>query len=106
MPPETGTALLILVAFILPGFATVLFRERTIDAWRDVSPFERVLQSGYYSVWSYLLLALIALLTGIDRESIEQLYEDHKDTPADLVWRAGLAILAPSFVIAYVGQRW
>lgn len=29
MAPATGTALLILGAFVLPGFVTLLFRERT-----------------------------------------------------------------------------
>jgi hypothetical protein len=29
MAPETGTALLLLAAFLLPGFVTLLVRERT-----------------------------------------------------------------------------
>src|SRR4051812_17265510 len=100
MAPATGTALIILVAFVLPGFATVLMKERMHEAWRSVTPFERVLQTGYYSVWCYLLLALFALAVGLDRQDVEALYNDHKDTPAGLVWRAALAIIAPAFIIA------
>lgn len=106
MPPETGTALLILVAFVLPGFATVLFKERMHEAGRDVSPLERVLQAGYYAVWSYVLLAGFCILLSIERQDIEDLYGDHKGAPADLVWRAGLAIVAPAFVVANASRIW
>jgi 4-amino-4-deoxy-L-arabinose transferase-like glycosyltransferase len=106
MPPATGTALLILVAFVLPGFATVLFKERMHEAWREVTPLERVLQTGYYSVLSYLLLALFALVVGLTREDVENLYRDHNDTPADLMWRAALAILAPALIVANASRVW
>lgn len=104
--PATGIALLILLAFVLPGFATVLLKERMHEAWREVTPFERVLQTGYYSVWCYLLLALFALVIRLDTQGIEDLYNDHKDTPADLVWRGALTILVPAFVIANASRMW
>jgi len=106
MPPATGTALLILVAFVLPGFATVLIKERTHEAWHDTSQLERVLQTAYYSLWSYVLLAAFAALIGFGREDADQLLRDHEDTPADLVGRAAIAILAPSFIIANASRVW
>jgi hypothetical protein len=106
MPPATGTALLILVAFVLPGFATVLIKERSHEAWREVNQLERVLQTGYYSVWNYLLLALFALAVGINSDDIETVYRHHLDNPAELIWRAALAILLPSFVVANASRVW
>jgi len=56
--PATGTALLILVAFVLPGFVTLLISERT-HVVRDTSnTSERILLALYYSVLCYALLAL------------------------------------------------
>jgi hypothetical protein len=43
MAPATGTALLILVAFVLPGFVTLVARETTYVARDAVTPFERLL---------------------------------------------------------------
>lgn len=99
MAPATGTALVLLVAFVLPGFVTVLFQERTFKRANDPTPFDRLLQTIYYSVWCYVLLSIVALKFGVDRECVESLYERHKDAPAELVWRGALAILGPATVV-------
>jgi Family of unknown function (DUF6338) len=59
MPPATGTALLILVAFVLPGFVAVLLKERIYEVRGEESTFDRVLTTAYYSVLVYLLPAIV-----------------------------------------------
>ncbi|HJQ74134.1 MAG TPA: DUF6338 family protein, partial [Gaiellaceae bacterium] len=68
MAPATGTALLVLVAFVLPGFVAVLIGERTHEVpVRNRSPFELLLLTGYYSVLTYGLVALLTWPFGLSR---------------------------------------
>jgi len=106
MPPATGPALLILVAFVLPGFVTILIQERTFSSAEDPTPLDRLLRIIYYSVWTYLLLAVAALVCGVDRSYLQHLYEHYKDNPAQLVWRGALVILVPSIIIATATRIW
>ena len=53
MAPETGTALLILAVFVLPGFVTLLLRERMFAVRGEDTPFERLLNALYYSALVY-----------------------------------------------------
>jgi Family of unknown function (DUF6338) len=99
MTPATGTALVILLAFVLPGFVVVLFQERTFKRAEDATPLDRLLRALYYSVWCYLLLALVALAFGIDRASVVNLYYRHEAAPAELVWRGALVVLAPAIAV-------
>jgi Family of unknown function (DUF6338) len=98
-PPATGTALIVLVAFVLPGFITVLFQERTFKQADDPTPLDRLLRAIYYSIWCYLLLAAVALVLDIDRAYVERLYERHASAPAELVWRAALAVFLPATAV-------
>lgn len=106
MAPNTGDALILLVAFVLPGFVTLLIQERTYASSLDRTPLDRLLLILYYSIWSYLLVAAVALMTGLDRPFINKLYEDHKDQPADLIWRGALVVLIPSVLIATTTRFW
>jgi hypothetical protein len=106
MPPATGPALIIIVAFLLPGFVTVLIQENTYRAAEDTPALDRLLRILYYSVWTYLLLAVAALILGIDRGYIEGLYEQNEGNPAELVWRGALVVLIPSLIIATVTRAW
>lgn len=45
MAPQTGTALLVIAVFVLPGFVTLLMRERTYRVKDQDSPFERLLNA-------------------------------------------------------------
>src|SRR4051812_31375068 len=56
MPPATGTALLLLVAFVLPGFVTQAVAERTRVQPRQRDSFERLLWALYYSALVYAML--------------------------------------------------
>lgn len=106
MAPQTGTALVLLVAFVLPGFVTVLIQERTFKSAEDPTPLDRLLRALYYSVWVYLLLAVLALSLGIDRPQIERVYERYDQDPAELVWRAALLILVPALLLANATRLW
>jgi Family of unknown function (DUF6338) len=96
----------LLVAFVLPGFVTVLLQERTFRSADDPTPLDRLLRVVYYSVWTYLLLAMVALIVGVDRAYIEDLYDRYKSDPAELVWRGALAILLPAMVVATATRLW
>jgi hypothetical protein len=85
---------------------TVLIQERTFKAAEDPTPLDRLLRILYYSVWSYLLLAVVALLLGVERGNVETFYDSHKANPAQLVWPAALLILVPSFLIANATRLW
>jgi hypothetical protein len=97
--PATGTALVLLVAFVLPGFVTVLLQERTFKSADDPTPFDRLLRAVYYSVWCYVLLAGVALIFGLDRAWAQSFFERHDGNPAGLVFLAALLILAPAGVV-------
>jgi hypothetical protein len=99
MAPATGTALILLIAFVLPGFVVVLFQERTFKQAEELSPFDRLLLALYYSLWCYLMLAAVALIAGVDRADVEQLYGRYEPDPAQLVWRGALVVLAPAAVV-------
>jgi hypothetical protein len=75
--PATGTALLVLVAFVLPGFVAVLIGERTHEVpVRTRSPFELLLLTGYYSVLTYGLVALLTWPVGLSREMLRDWYRE------------------------------
>jgi Family of unknown function (DUF6338) len=93
--PATGTALLILVAFVLPGFVCLLVSERTHVVRDTSSGFERTLLALYYSTLSYAILTLIAWLAGYDRKDITHLYR-HEQSIGKILLVAFLAILLSS----------
>jgi hypothetical protein len=106
MPPETGTALLILVGFVLPGFVTVLIKERLHDTPATKTEFDRLLQVAYYSVWSYLLVAAFALVFDIRGDEVQAFFEGRVHDPALLILLTAGAILVPSCVVAGVSIMW
>lgn len=57
--PATGTALPILVIFVLSGFVAVLLKERICDVRGEEATFDRLLTTVYYSLLVYLLPALV-----------------------------------------------
>lgn len=105
MPTDTGTALLILVVFVLPGFVTLLVKERTHEIARPQSQFERLLSALYYSLLIYVPLALVAALLGWGVNDVEALYVGDKGLAAFAGALALTGLLLPS-AIAYWGHRW
>jgi len=88
-PPATGTALLILVGFVLPGFVAVLLKERPYEVRGEESTFDRLLTTVYYSLLVYLLPVLVVVtlsVSGIlDRSGLDQFTSGRSP-----VWLSGL----------------
>lgn len=105
MTPPTGTALLIIAVFILPGFITLLFRERTYSLKGEDSPFERLLNALYYSSIIFAILALVALLAHFNRDDVSRLYGGHYSL-SSYVALAFTGLFALPLLIAELGRRW
>jgi hypothetical protein len=105
MAPETGTALLIIGVFVLPGFITLLFRERTYTVKGQETPFERLLSALYYSAIIFSLLGAGAVLVGIDRDQISDLYGGRYSLSTYLLLALVGLFLLP-LAIAECGRRW
>lgn len=65
---DTGTALLILVVFVLPGFVAVLVRERIYEVRIEETTFDRLLTSVYSSLLIWSVPLLFAIVAGAGRE--------------------------------------
>ena len=108
MAPATGTALILLVAFVLPGFVTQLIAERTHIAPRRVEAFERLLRALYYSTWVHVLLGFVVWLTERARGRHLSFEEIKRQTRADhdvgaLTLLAFVSILVLPVVVATAG---
>ncbi|MTD43798.1 hypothetical protein GKE82_05620 [Conexibacter sp. W3-3-2] len=65
MAPQTGTAVLVIAAFVLPGFVTVLLRERTYHVRAGTDALELLLTALYYSAIIYATAAVGAVVVGV-----------------------------------------
>jgi hypothetical protein len=105
MAPQTGTALLVIAVFVLPGFITLLLRERIYTVRGEESPFERLLNALYYSSLIYAAGAAVALSVGIEKGDVVGLWHGH----SDLGWYLGLGLgglfLLP-LALAEAGLLW
>lgn len=106
MPPATGPALIILVAFVLPGFVTVLLEELTFKTAGDPTPLDRLLRIIVNSVWSYLLIAVVAVIVGVNKRKFLHWYHVHTGDPAQLVCLAAALVLVESILIATAMFLW
>jgi Family of unknown function (DUF6338) len=106
MPPATGPALIILVAFLLPGFVTVLLQELTFKRPDDPTPLDRLLRIVCYSVWSYLIISVVAIVFGVNKANFLPWYHAHTGNPALLVLLGVALVLVPSIVIVVVTRLW
>ncbi len=102
--PATGTALLILVGFVLPGFVAVLLKERLYEVRGEESTFDRLLTTVYYSLLVYVLPALtvgvLSALGLVDRSDLDQFFRG--DSPLWLTGLVALTILLVMPVLAAV----
>jgi hypothetical protein len=105
MAPQTGTALLILVAFVLPGFVSLLISERThVVPVGGRSPFELLLIVTYRSVISWGLIALVSWPFGLDRADLRRMYRE--ESLGKLAGLGLLAILVAPALIATFAHFW
>jgi hypothetical protein len=102
---DTGTTILLLAAFVLPGFITLVFRESTYVIREATTPFERLLLSLSYSVRVYGILVFGAWLLGYRDRDLVALYHGKRPLGTYLVVGA-LAWLVLPIVISEVGRRW
>jgi hypothetical protein len=106
MAPATGTAILILGVFVLPGFVTLLFRERTYVVRDDASAFERLLTALYYSALIYVIALFAAwLVAGLEDGELVAFYEGEKTLGAYLLVAFIVGLFLP-VVISEAGRLW
>jgi Family of unknown function (DUF6338) len=105
MAPATGTALLILVAFVLPGFITLVARETTYVLREAVTPFERLLLSLTYSARIYGILLAAAFILKATPADIATLYRGEQPL-GDYLLFGGAALVVLPLIISELGRRW
>ncbi len=105
MTPDTGTAILVLAIFVLPGFITLLFRERLYVVKGQDTPFERLLQALFNSAIVFALVVGVGLVLGFDKADLSEFYRGEKTLAEDLT--AGVVIfLVLPIALAVVGSLW
>lgn len=106
MAPATGTAILILGVFVLPGFVTLLFRERTYVVRDEASAFERLLTALYYSALIYVIALFIGwLIVGLDDGELVAFYKGDKPLGVYLLIGFIVGLFLPA-VISEAGRVW
>lgn len=105
MAPQTGTALLVLAAFVLPGFVTVLLRERTYHVRAGVDTLELLLTALLYSGLIYLGAAGAALCAGVTTRDIAALVSGEGSLLAYTALGFAGLIAGPA-TITFLGTRW
>jgi hypothetical protein len=105
MSPQTETALLVLVAFVLPGFVALLVAERThVVPVRNRSPFELLLLATYYSVVCWGLIALASWPFHLTHARVVHMWRH--DSLGRLAGLGLLAILVVPTLVANVARLW
>lgn len=105
MAPQTGTAILVLVVFVLPGFVALRYAEQTYRTRAGDSTLERILTALYFSLLTYVVIAAGAvLLLDADRGDVRQLWRGHKSIEIYLL--LSVAALAVPLVIAEIARQW
>jgi hypothetical protein len=105
MSLDTGTAILILGAFVLPGFITLTLRERLYIVRGEDTPFERLLSALLYSAIIYGVLLATAHLAGLQKSDLIEFRNGEKPLSADLLAASAILLVLPGF-IALLGSRW
>jgi hypothetical protein len=105
MVVDTGTAILILGAFVLPGFITLILRERLYVVRGEDAPFERLLSALLYSALIYGALLAIAHWGGLQKADLVEFHDGEKSLGADLLAASAIFLLLPC-LIAVAGSWW
>jgi hypothetical protein len=101
----TGTAILILGTFVLPGFVTLVFRERLYVIRARETAFERLLLALFYSALIYGLLLVAAHACGLQKRDLVEFQRGAKPLGADLAAAVAIFVAMPA-VIAIFGCYW
>jgi uncharacterized protein DUF6338 len=102
---DTGTALLILVGFVLPGFVAVLIKERIYEVRGEESGFDRLLTTAYYSVLVWAIPALAGVIAGVDRGELEKFFSGRSPLWVAALVAASVLLVVPAGA-AYGAWRW
>jgi Family of unknown function (DUF6338) len=105
MVVDTGTAILILGVFVLPGFITLILRERLYVVRGEEDPFERLLLALLYSAVIYGVLLVAAHRLGLQKVDLIEFHKGEKPLDDDLIAASVVLLLLPG-LIAIVGSRW
>ncbi|HYM46215.1 MAG TPA: DUF6338 family protein [Solirubrobacteraceae bacterium] len=105
MAPPTGTALLILAVYVLPGFVTLLLRERMFDVRWQETQFERLLNALYYSALIYAIVLAGGAALGLSKTDVVQFYKGEKLLAEDLE-AAALIVIGLPMILAITGLQW
>ncbi|MDX8153301.1 DUF6338 family protein [Patulibacter brassicae] len=109
MVPQTGTALLVLFAFVMPGFVATLMRDRLFLTRSVTGDLERILVALAYSATIYgvaaAALAITAPLTSFGTDDITTAWRGQSPF-AVYVAAAGYVLLLAPLVIAGASFRW
>lgn len=105
MAPATGTAFLVLGAFVLPGFLTLLLRERAYIVQAEVSAFERLLTALAYSAAIYGVVIVGGWAFGLERADVAAFYQGDRSLDS-YVLVGGLGLLALPLGITGAGLWW
>lgn len=89
----------------MPGFVTLLIRERTFTVPGEQTPFERLLNALYYSAIVFSVVAAVALLAGIDKKEVVDLHHGRMSLVTTTAAAVGVVLLVPTLV-AEVSRRW
>lgn len=105
MAPATGTAILVLAGFVLPGFITLLIRERTYVVPGEDSTFERLLNALTLSAIVYAIVLAAAMACRLERRDVGELYDGGGELWQYAVLGAAGLLLIPA-AVAESGRRW
>lgn len=105
MAPQTGTAILVLVVFVLPGFVALRYAEQTYRTRPEEGVLDRLLSALYFSLLTYAVIAVgSALLLDADTRDVRDLWRGRKPYKSYLAL-AGAGIVIP-LIIAELSRRW
>jgi hypothetical protein len=105
MVVDTGTAILILGAFVLPGFITLILRERLYVVRGEEGPFDRLLSALLYSAVIYGVLLVVAHGLGLQKDDLVEFHDGEKSLSDDLLAASAVLLFLPG-AVAIAGSRW
>jgi hypothetical protein len=90
---------------VLPGFVTLLIRERAYTVPTEKTPFERLLNALYYSTLVYALTLAVALAVGFRKHDVVALFRGQQALGATFGVALVIGLVVPA-VIAEAGLLW